>query len=379
MILMKFDASLYVENVGSKLPRDYQTQTSESVAEYLEQGFKRIEVLGPTGCGKTITSKLVALSKRVRKAIGAEHKEKIRVLFISNRHRLNRQAEETYAGLETVELIPQSAFSAIPQSVIDEGWDMTFIDESHHEAMMSIQYLLSTLINHPIIGFTADNQRSDGMLCKFDRTVLMISEYDAAMNGYIEKAGINTILDYDSPNKAKLALDIVKQYGQSMGNTIVFFRTQQEVHAFYRGVKKLGHTATYLDNKSTEKDLDQALEDLSTGKAKFLVNCQKVGEGIDTPNVSDVLLMRHFNSRAEKKQYIGRAIRNDSPCQAWEIMNPLADNISAKECVGVVKFERMIYKFKGEWIEEMISGNDDLWGQMDNLRTQPQTDIPLAA
>jgi superfamily II DNA or RNA helicase len=367
-----FSLNDFTEAAGDKEPRYYQLNAVNAVADYLEQGYKRIEVLGPTGCGKTITSKLIAMSKRVRAAIGCADKPVLRVLFVSNRHRLNRQAQEEYAHCESVEIIPQSAMSNIPQSVIDQGWDITFIDESHHEAMMSIQLLLKTLINHPIIGFTADNQRNDGMLCKFDRTVLMITEAEAAEKGFIEKVGINTIIDYDSPDKAQLGIDLVKEYGQSMGNTIVFFRTEKEVHKFHRGMLEMGYTSEFLDKTSSEKDLDAALDRLSTGEIKFLVNCQKVGEGIDTPNCTDVMLMRHFNSRAEKKQYIGRAIRNDSPCQAWEIMNPLADNITAKQCVGMVKFERLIYKHKSQWFEEMLSGEDAAWGQMDALRVQPE-------
>jgi len=366
-----FNPALFTESVGNKAPRYYQLDTADQVADYLEAGYKRIEVLGPTGCGKTITSKLIALSKRVRAAIGCADKPVLRVLFISNRHRLNRQAVEVYEHCETIEIIPQSAMSDIPIDVMEQGWDLTFIDESHHEAMMSIQLLLKNLINHPIIGFTADNQRNDGMLCKFDRTVLMITEQEAAEKGFIEKVGINTIIDYNSPNKAQLGIDLVKEYGHCMGNTIVFLRTEREVHKFHRGVKALGYSSEYLDKTSSEKALDDALDRLSTGEIKFLINCQKVGEGIDTPNCTDVLLLRHFNSRAEKKQYIGRAIRNDSPCQAWEIMNPLEDNITAKQCVGAVKFERLIHKHRGEWFEEMMSGEDATWGQMDTLRVQP--------
>lgn len=367
----------FSENLGSKEPRYYQVDTANEVARYLEEGYNRIEVIGPTGCGKTLTSKLVTLSKRVRKAIGHEG-EVLKVLFLSNRHRLNRQAMEEFSDCETVEIIPQSAFSSIPKSTLEEGWDLVIIDECHHEAMTSVQVLLDELTRTPIIGFTADNQRNDAMLCKFDRTVVMISEAEAAARGFIEKAGINTVIDYSGKYKANLALDIIDQYGQCMGNTIAFFKTTEEVRDFHTGLLERGYTSVMLDNASSENDLDEALDKLSSGEAQFLSNCMKVGEGIDTPNVTDVMLMRSFKSRAEKKQYIGRAIRSDSPCAAWELMNPLESNlISAEDCVGGIKYKRLIYKQKGEWFDSLTFGEDQTWGQMSALRVQPKPEEVL--
>jgi len=366
-----FNPNDYTDALGEKTPRYYQVNAANQVAEYLEQGFTRIEVIGPTGCGKTLTSRLVALSKRVRNAIGHTD-DVLRVLFVSNRHRLNRQAMEEFEGDRTIKIIPQSAFSSIPESTINEGWDLVILDESHHEAMVSVQILLDDLTRTPIIGFTADNQRNDSMLCKFDRTVIMISEAEAAEKGYIEKAGINTVIDYSGKDKADLALDIVRQYGSCMGNTIAFFKTTEEVREFHFGLLELGFTSVMLDNTSSEKDLDSALDRLSSGEVQFLSNCQKVGEGIDTPNVSDVLLMRSFRSRSEKKQYIGRAIRPDSPCAVWELMNPLENGIiPADQCVGGVKYKRLITRTKGVWSEKLLQGEDLAWGQMSRLRVQP--------
>jgi superfamily II DNA or RNA helicase len=369
-----FELSDFSEDFGSKTPRDYQISSVNEVARYLEQGFRRIEVIGPTGCGKTLTSKLIALSKKVRKAIGHED-DVMRILFLSNRHRLNRQAMEEYADCTTVEIIPQSAFSSIPESVLNAGWDLVMIDECHHEAMTSIQVLLEKLTRTPIVGFTADNQRNDAMLCKFDRTVLMISEQEAAEKGYIEKAGINTVIDYSDKHKAALALDIVGQYGECMGNTIAFFRTVNEVEEFHLGLLERGFTSVMLDSSSTESDLDEALAKLSTGEAQFLSNCERVGEGIDAPNVSDVMLMRSFKSRAQMKQFVGRAIRIDSPCASWELINPLEGSaISTAECVGGIKYKRLIHKKNGEWLDELTYGTDNTWGQMRQLRVQPHVE-----
>lgn len=361
----------------SKTPRYYQANTANQVATHLENGYKRIMVKSPTGTGKTLISKLIALSVRFREALGLKDpNEKLKVLYIANKHRLNRQAIEEYEENESVELIVQSAFSDIPESTISNNWHVTFIDETHHEAMMSIQLLLDKLSDKPIIGFSADDVRADGLLLKFEKVVESISSEEAAQRGYIEKVGINSIIDTGKTDKTDLACEILSMYHSYMGNTIIFFRTEREVIKTTKFLRKLGCSVAMLTSKSNEKDMDKLLDKLSRGEIQFLVNCQKVGEGVDTQNVTDVFLARSFNSAPEKRQFIGRAIRPDSPCASWELANPLIDQVSSKSVVGCTKYERLIYKKKGEWIESLFSGEDKTWGQMSKLRVhEPKEEV----
>ncbi|WP_137297234.1 helicase-related protein [Psychromonas sp. SP041] len=357
----------------SKTPRFYQANTVNSVADMLEQGFTRIGVKSPTGTGKTLITKLIALSTRVRNLLKIEPTKKIRVLYVSNKHRLNRQAEAEYRENSSVELILQSAMSSIPDEVMEKGWDITFLDESHHEAMHSIQKILTKMTSRPLIGFTADDQRGDGLLLKFERFHVAISEYDAARRGFTEKVGVNTVVDLGKNDKSELTIKLLEKYSTHMGNTIIFVRTEREARKIQRHLRyKMGLKAGILDSRHKEDDLDKALDKLSEGKIQFLVNCQKIGEGIDAENITDVVLARHFNSPAEKKQYIGRAIRPDSPCAVWEFTNPLVDSVVSRDVVGLTKYERLISIKNNQWDERLLSGEDKTWGQMSKLRVQPE-------
>jgi type I site-specific restriction endonuclease len=91
----------------SKIARYYQANSANEVAGHIESGYSRIMVKSPTGTGKTLISKLIALSVRLRMALGLSFGDKLRVLYIANKHRLNRQAIEEYAENESVELIVQ--------------------------------------------------------------------------------------------------------------------------------------------------------------------------------------------------------------------------------------------------------------------------------
>lgn len=369
---------LLVESI-SKQPRYYQANATNSVADALLEGHKRICVKSPTGTGKTLISKLVALSKAVRNAAQlpqgvVDGTEKLRVLYISNKHRLNRQAVEEYAENDSIEIIPQSAFSAIPQDILEAGWHFTFVDECHHEAMMSIQYLLDDLTDRPLIGFTAEDKRGDGLVIKFSKMIVAISEKEAAERGFIEKAGINSIVDFSGTDKTPLARKVMEKYHTHAGNGILFFRTEREVAAVTTILRRMGVKVAALTGKDSEAEMDRQLERLSKGEIQFIVNCQRIGEGIDAPNITDVFLFRTFNSFAEKKQYVGRSIRPDSPCAVWEIMNPLVDSVQARDVVGLTKYERLLYLDENEqWVEEMVSGEDHTWGKMSELRVQPDS------
>lgn len=351
-----------------KTPRYYQINGIRKLNHYLQEGFKRILFIMPTGTGKTLQSKLSVLSLDVRKTLNLEKKKKIRVLFIVHKNRLLRQAAQEFANCPDIELITQSAFQAVPQHVIEEGWDITFIDEAHHEAMMSIQKLLDELGNIPIIGFTANADRGDSLLVKFEKFIMPISKADAISEGFISQPGVNTIVDTGTLDKTDIVISLVKNYHKHMGNTIVFFKTNSECERFYDWCCENGIYSTWLNTNSSEKMLDDALDMLSRGQIQFLINCKKVDEGIDVMNCTDVILARHFGTKSEKEQLIGRAIRPDTPCTVWELQNPYSDSVEAIHVIGSYRFRRLLYIKNNQWHDSLFEGVDNEWGFASEIR-----------
>lgn len=351
-----------------KTPRYYQINGIRKLNHYLADGFKRILFIMPTGTGKTLMSKLSVLSSDVRKTLKLDGKKKIRVMFIAHKNRLLRQAAQEFANCGDIELITQSAFKHVPQHVVDEGWDVTFIDEAHHEAMMSVQKLLDELGTIPIIGFTANPDRGDNLLVKFEKFIMPISKADAIEDGFISQPGVNTVVDTGGSDKTELVINLVKEYNKHMGNTIVFFKTNKECEQFYDWCCENGLHSTWLNTNSTEQMLDEALDMLSRGDIQFLINCKKVDEGIDVLNCTDVILARQFGTKSEKEQLIGRAIRPDTPCTVWELQNPYSDSVEAIQVIGSYRFRRLIYIQNNQWHDSLFEGIDEEWGLASELR-----------
>jgi type I site-specific restriction endonuclease len=89
----------------SKIVRYYQANSANEVAGHIESGYNRIMVKIPAGTGKTLISKLIAISVRFRVVLGLSSGDKLRVLYIANKHRLNRQAIEQYAENEVLSVL----------------------------------------------------------------------------------------------------------------------------------------------------------------------------------------------------------------------------------------------------------------------------------
>jgi superfamily II DNA or RNA helicase len=355
------------EMFGSIEARWYQVATLHRVEECLEQGVKRILVHQPTGCGKTLTSGLIFSSDRVRRALGITTDRPLNLLFIAHKHRLLTQAEETYANASNVNFMPQSAFQDIPD---DLEWDIACIDEAHHEAMTSIQYQLEKLGDKPIIGLTATPDRADGLLIKFEEIVCPISREKAVEEGWLAPTYLNSVIDTPATDKVPALTRLFDAYGHEMGQTMVFVRTKREVREITaylneRFAPTRLHDANNMFERlrapviaqsildQSEREVNDILNAFSAGRIRFIVNCNKINEGVDVKGCTTVVLGRQFGSYPQLNQVIGRASRPDSDCNVWELINPLSGrNLDTTVVVGTPERHRLISTMRGEYVEQ---------------------------
>lgn len=360
-----------VELYGEKAVRWYQyAARAQTVHGFVNLGYKRILVALPTGAGKTLTSGIIFNDPELRKFLGLSnridpktgvYKERMRILFVAHKHRLLSQADRTFAHDSGVELIMQSAFSDIPDDVMEQGWHLTVLDEAHHEAMSTLQYKLEEMtVNKksklgyiPMVGLTATYDRADGMLIKFDLIVEPISREQAVEEGWLAPTKLFSFVDPTMhDDKTQILTAILRDYNHLMGRTMVFVKTIAEVEEITTFLLSLGKRAIGI-TKMTEKQLDKVLEEFSEGKWDFIVNCNKINEGVDVKGCDSVLLGRTYGSYPQLNQVIGRAARPDSECNVFELVNPLsANNLDTTVVTGTPEQHLLIYKKGGVWVEK---------------------------
>jgi superfamily II DNA or RNA helicase len=339
------------EFYGEKELRWYQVAARNAVATDLANGIKRILIELPTGAGKTLTIAASMSYEPIRKALGVDGDRPLRILFASHKHRLLTQAEQTFTEEANVDLISQSIFSDVPEEVLTSGWDVTILDEAHHESCNTFQYQLEKIGDRPIIGLTATPDRADGCLIKFESIINPISRQQAVEEGYLAPTFLNSIVDAAEKDKVPLTKEIIDNYGNQFGQTMMFFRTKREAREITLYLQKKGYRAIAILDQS-EMELDNILNRFSDGDIQFIVNCNKINEGVDVKGCTDVYLGRTYGSYPQLNQVIGRAARPDSDCRVWEVINPLSGrNLDTTIVVGTPEQHRLISKRKGQWVE----------------------------
>lgn len=340
------------EMFGDKSLRWYQVAARNAVAVNLTAGKKRILIVLPTGAGKTATIASSMSYQPIRDALGITNGRKMRVLFVAHNHRLLTQAEQTFAECNNVELILQSMFSDLTPELIEAGWDVCVLDESHHESCSSFQYQLDKLGERPIVGLTATPDRPDGCLLKFDVIINPISREHAVEEGYLAPTKIHSFVDVPSKDKIGMLTDMFENFGHQMGQTLVFVKTKKEVQAITTTLTNLGYTAVGLLSQN-DREMDEVLNNFSAGNVQFVVNCSRISEGVDVKGCTGVVLGRQIGSYPLLNQIIGRAARVDVPeCNVWELVNPLSSyNLDTTTIVGTPELHRLVSKEGGKWVE----------------------------
>lgn len=341
---------LATELFGSREVRWYQAATRTAVVSAIRAGRRRPLIVLPTGAGKTLTIAITVASSELRDILKIPADRNIRVVVVAHLTRLLTQAESTFASSEHVDLRTQSAFQAISPETA-EWADLYIIDEAHHEAMMTIQMQLDTMGDKPIIGLTATNVRPDGLLLKFDDEIALLSREKAVEEGWLAESSVWTIVNSQTmcgrqadADTVDITTRTIQQYHSIMAKTMVFMRTRSEVARLVENLTNLGLTAIGLVNQSA-KQIEEALNAYDQGQYQFIVNCAKLGEGVDCPDTTSVVIARTVGSLTQLNQIIGRSSRPSTESYVFELVNPLhPDTLSAVDVIGIPKQHQLVYE-----------------------------------
>ena len=324
--------------------REYQTTTVAKTIYALKSGFNRILIEKPTGAGKTPISRNLFNSPELREVLGIKSDRPLRLLFIANRNRLLTQAERTYSSANNVEIITIStSLKNLPEDLLADGWDITCLDEAHHESMTSFQLYLESIASVPLIGLTATPYRPDNCILKFELIINEITRKEAVEQGYLAETDIYSIVNVTSKNKTEFIKRVLRDFKKDIKQCIVAVKTKKEVRELENYMKSIGYTGVVGILDQTPEQLNDVLDDFSKGKVGILINCNKINEGIDVKGCSTLFLARDFDSLIQLNQTIGRGARPDSPCLVIEIIDPVKSKKNALHIVEKAKNHNFIY------------------------------------
>ena len=319
--------------------RPYQIEAKHSIFEKWAQGLKRLLLVLPTGCGKTIV-----FAKITEECVQKGE----RVLILAHRGELLNQASDKIlktTGLQcAIEKAESSCLNSWYRIVIgsvqtlmreqrlqnfdQDYFDTIIIDEAHHCMSESYQRVLEHFGNAKVLGVTATPDRSDkkNLGAYFEDIAYEYTLPTAIREGYLSPIKAMTIPlkldisrvglqsgDYKTSDLGTALDPYLYQIADEMKNvcadrkTIVFLPLIKTSRKFKNILNERGFRAAEVNGES--EDRAQILRDFDSGEYNVLCNSMLLTEGWDCPTVDCVVILRPTKVRSLYSQMVGRGTR----------------------------------------------------------------------
>ncbi len=338
----KFQKSLAKEEEFT--PNEMQKDFTKRLVKFYENGESRALLISATGTGKTYASAFALKEINPKKA-----------LFLVHREQIAKQALETYQNVfkdtKTFGLISGNRkdydkdfiFSTIQSmgkedihSKFDkDNFDFIVIDESHHAGAETYQRVMDYFKPKFYLGMTASPDRSD------DFDIYELFHHNIAYEIRLQDAlkedmlcpfhyfGISDVMTLDddelhekedfnyltSDERVRHIIQKAEYFGYS-GNRVkgLIFCSRKDIAAeLSEKFNKIGYNTLSLageDNQQVrEEAIDRLVSDTRTDTLDYIFTVDIFNEGIDIPEINQIIMLRPTESTIIFLQQLGRGLR----------------------------------------------------------------------
>jgi superfamily II DNA or RNA helicase len=324
-------------NAEAPALRDYQRDAIARFDKARAAGRRRILLVAPTGCGKTV----IAAALIQREADAGR-----RVLFIAPRRELVHQAA---AKLEAVGIEPgfilagddrHNVYAPIQVASVDTlrarhqkltalDPHVIVLDECHLYVTAIRTRLLARWPRALLIGLTATPSRKDGrgLRVLFDELIEVARVAELTKQGHLVRARYFSVSEPDMARVASIAGDykvgeaeramapllgdIVETWLARAGGrrTVVFCMSVAHSVSLRALFAEAGVTAEHVDGGTPLEQRAGILARFASGETQVLTNVMVASIGFDLPALDCIVLARPTKSLVMFLQMIGRGLR----------------------------------------------------------------------
>lgn len=373
-------------------PNSMQEQFILNIEEIIHKGGKRALLISATGTGKTYASAF-ALRKLFTDKLFPNKK----ALFLSHREQINKQALKSYkrifgknvpmellsgnqndiekakSGEFLFSTMNMMARADIMEQFKPDEYSVIVLDECHRSGAASYQRIINYFKPELLLGMSASPERTDNfdvfslfdhniaceirlqqalendMLCPFHYFGITDLEIDG------ESDDLYKFRQLTADKRVEYIISQAEYYGYS-GNRVkglIFCSRKDEAKELSRKFNLTGKYNTTMlcgDNPQEEREsvIDRLVDDNAADRLDYIFTVDIFNEGVDIPEINQVIMLRQTESPIIFVQQLGRGLRK-------------ADG---KEFVIVIDF---IGNYKNNYmIPIALSG--DRTGNKDNIR-----------
>lgn len=318
--------------------RPYQNEAIEGIQKKFREGKRSIALVLTCGAGKTVIA-----SRMIQMAV----QNKKRILFLAHRTFLITQCRDKLLKFGVPAGIIKSGFKedrtqkvqiASIQTIRNRPLpiaDIIIIDECHNALSKEYLKVIDQYKKNKsfFIGLTASpfrTKKTEGLDLIFEDYVSPINVQQMVDKGYICESKVflaKKFIDTSNVAKSKGDFDIselsklfdtndayknfIDAYHTHIGNkkTIIFCVNKHHCKNAHEALIKEGYKGNYITESTSESDRRLFLGLLENGTYDYVINCFVLGEGLDIPSVTAIVLLYDTISRIKYMQTANRGCR----------------------------------------------------------------------
>lgn len=335
-------------------PNSMQELFTMNIEKIIRKGGKRAMLISATGTGKTYASAFA-----IRKLFSENVLNGKKALFLSHREQINRQALKSYKRIfgknipmellsgtnNDVAQAKKASFlfstmnmmakEAIRKQFGKNDYSVIILDECHRSGAESYQKIISYFRPELLLGMSASPERTDSfdvfqlfdhniacevrlqqalendMLCPFHYFGITDLEIEGENNSDLKRFRHLT-----SDKRVKYIIERAEYYGFSGDRVkgLIFCSRKEEAKELSEKFNQTGRYHTImLSGDDTQKDREEAIErlvsDTRSDKLDYIFTVDIFNEGVDVPEINQVILLRPTESPIIFVQQLGRGLR----------------------------------------------------------------------
>ena len=334
-------------------PNSMQEQFILNIEEIIHKGGKRALLISATGTGKTYASAF-ALRKLFTNKLFPNKK----ALFLSHREQINKQALKSYkrifgknvpmellsgnqndiekakSGEFLFSTMNMMARTDIMEQFKPNEYSVIVLDECHRSGAASYQRIINYFKPELLLGMSASPERTDNfdvfslfnhniaceirlqqalendLLCPFHYFGITDLEIDG------ESDDLNRFRQLTADKRVEYIIRQAEYYGYS-GNRVkglIFCSSKDEAKELSRKFNLTDKYHTMMlcgDNSQEEREsaIDRLVDDNAADRLDYIFTVDIFNEGVDIPEINQVIMLRPTESPIIFVQQLGRGLR----------------------------------------------------------------------
>lgn len=327
-------------------PNSMQVAFVESLKELRENGEQRALLISATGTGKTYASAFALRAENPHKALFLVHREQIAKQAIKSYKRVFDNSKSlgllsgTSKDYDADYLFATMQTMAKPENLErydKKDFEIIVIDEVHRAGAVSYQKIMDYFEPDFWLGMTASPERTDGfdiyelfhhniayeirlqqaleenLLCPFHYFGITDLEIDGKI--FDDNAGIKNFANLICDARVDYVIEKAEYYGFSGDKVkgLIFCSRQEEARTLSDKFNLRGYQTVFLgggdSQERREEYIDRLTNDTRADKLDYIFTVDIFNEGVDIPEINQVIMLRPTQSPIVFIQQLGRGLR----------------------------------------------------------------------